>query len=66
MCDEGKVTVNEAEREEIYKKAQKIVLNDSPNIFMASPMEYFFLRTNIEGFEPSTFNAENFENIVIK
>ncbi len=66
LCDEGKVTVNEAEREEIYKKAQKIVLNDSPNIFMASPMEYFFQRANIEGFEPSTFNAENFENIVIK
>ena len=66
LCDEGKVTVVESEREEIYKEAQKIVLNDCPNIFMASPMEYFLVRTNIEGFEPSTFNAENFDNIVIK
>lgn len=66
LCDAGKVTVDEAERESIYKEAQKIVLNDSPNIFMASPMEYFFARTNIEGFQPSTFNAEDFNNIVIK
>ena len=66
LCNAGKVTVDEAKREEIYKEAQKIVLNDSPNIFMASPMEYFFTRTNIEGFEPSTFNAENFNNLVIK
>jgi peptide/nickel transport system substrate-binding protein len=66
LCNEGKVTVNESEREEIYKDAQERVLNDCPNIFMASPMEYFFVRANIEGFEPSTFNAEKFENIVIK
>lgn len=66
LCDEGKVTVVESEREEIYKEAQRVVLNDCPNIFMASPMEYFLVRANIEGFEPSTFNAENFDNIVIK
>lgn len=66
LCDEGKVTIDEAKREGIYKEAQKLVLNDSPNIFMASPMEYFCTGSNIEGFEPTTFNAENFDNIVIK
>lgn len=66
LCDLGKVTVDEKERERVYKEAQKLVLEDSPNLFMASPMEYFFVRNEITNFSPSTFNSENFLNIIIE
>lgn len=66
LCDLGKVTVDEAEREEIYKEAQKLIVSDVPNLFIASPMEYYFTKANVEGFQPRTFDAENFNNIVIK
>lgn len=66
LCSKGKVTVDEGEREEIYKEAQKLIVNDVPNLFIASPMEYYFVRTNVEGFVPTTFDAENFSSVTIK
>lgn len=66
LCDQGKVTVDEQERERIYKEAQKLVLEDCPNIFMASPMEYFFVRNEVKNFSPSTFNSEDFSKIIIE
>lgn len=66
LCNQGKVTVDEAEREAIYKEAQKLIVNDVPNLFIASPMEYFFTRKNVLGFVPTTFDIENFNNVVIK
>ncbi len=66
LCDLGKVTVDEKEREEIYKEAQKLILEDCPNLFMASPMEYFFVRKEVTNFNPTTFDSENFANIIIE
>ena len=66
LCNQGKVTVDEAERESIYKEAQKLIVNDVPNLFIASPMEYYFARKNVLGFVPTTFDIENFTNVVIK
>jgi len=66
LCNQGKVTVDEAEREAIYKEAQKLIVNDVPNLFIASPMEYYFARKNVLGFVPTTFDIENFNNVVIK
>ncbi|MDF2949541.1 MAG: extracellular solute-binding protein family 5 [Sedimentibacter sp.] len=66
LCNQGKVTVDETERETIYKEAQKLIVNDVPNLFIASPMEYYFVRNNVEGFVPTTFDAENFNSVTIK
>lgn len=66
LCDKGKVTVDEAEREEVYKEAQKLIVKDVPNLFIASPMEYYFARTNVEGFKPTTFHTEDFDEVTIK
>ena len=66
LCDKGKATVDETKREEVYKEAQRLVLNDCPNIFIASPMEYYFVRNEMKAFKPSTFNAENFNEITIE
>ncbi len=66
LCDKGKITVNEEERENVYKEAQKLVLNDCPNIWMASPMDYYFVRTEMKNYKPSTFNIENFNQVIIE
>jgi len=66
FCDLGKITTNEAEREKVYKEAQKLILQDCPNIFMVSPMEYYFVRNELQGFEPKTFNVEDFTKVYIQ
>lgn len=66
LCQEGVITIDETRREEIYKEAQNIILNDCPNIFMTSQMEYYFVRKGVKNFNPTTFNAEKFNNIVIE
>lgn len=66
LCDQGKVTVDEAKREEVYKEAQKLLVNDSPNIWIASPMDYYFVRNEMKNFSPSTFNLEDFNNVTIE
>ncbi|MGI5997509.1 MAG: ABC transporter substrate-binding protein [Lutispora sp.] len=66
LCDLGKKTVDEDEREKIYKEAQKLILNDCPNLFIASPMEYYFVRKEVKNFNPWTFNAEDFKEIIIE
>lgn len=65
LTEEAKITVDETKRLELYKKAQEILIDDSPNLFIISPMDYYFTRTELKGFNPDTFNTEDFENVVI-
>ena len=65
LCAQGVATTDEAEREAAYIEAQKIVIDESPNLFFASPMEYFFVGAGVEGFEPFAANANNFRSTYI-
>ena len=65
LCAQGVATTDEAEREAAYIEAQKIVIDESPNLFFASPMEYFFVGAGVEGFEPFAANANNFRTTYI-
>ena len=65
LCTQGVATTDEAEREAAYIEAQKIVIDESPNLFFASPMEYFFVGAGVEGFEPFAANANNFRTTYI-
>ena len=65
LCAQGVATTNEAEREGYYIEAQKIVIDESPNLFFASPMEYLFASSSVEGFEPFAANANNFRTTYI-
>ena len=65
LVELGKATVDEKEREKVYKEAQQLVLDDCPNLFLVSPMEYFFVRKEVSNFEPSTFYTD-YLNIVIE
>ena len=65
LCAQGVATTDEAEREAAYIEAQKIVIDESPNLFFASPMEYLFASSSVEGFEPFAANAGNFRTTYI-
>ena len=65
LCAQGVATTDEAEREAAYIEAQKIVIDESPNLFFASPMEYLFVGAGVEGFEPFAANANNFRTTYI-
>lgn len=46
-------TTSADERKKIYDDAQKLVVQDAPNLFLASPKNFYAVRDNVEGFVPS-------------
>ena len=52
--------------EACYLEAQQIVIDECPNLFFASPMEYFFVSAGLEGFAPYAANANDFNNVTLK
>lgn len=66
LTEQGQVEMDEAKRIEIYKQAQKILINDSPNIFIVVPMEHYVITNNVQGFNPTTYDPENLLNITLK
>lgn len=65
LTNAGKVAIDEAKRVEIYKEAQERLLELSPNLFFNSPMNYYFVRNEVKGYDPSVFNPEDFRSTVI-
>lgn len=61
----GKVTIDGDERAEIYMEAQERLIELSPNLFFNSPMNYYFARKEVKGFEPTISEPENFINVQI-
>jgi len=53
LCDLGAGTSDTARREAYYKEAINIILEDCPNIVVASPREYFLTSPRVKGFTPS-------------
>lgn len=66
LCAQGVATTDEAKREACYLEAQQIVIDECPNLFFASPMEYFFVSAGLEGFAPYAANANDFNNVTLK
>lgn len=65
LTNQGKVTIDEVKRAEIYMNAQERLIELSPNLFFNSPKNYYFARKEIQGFEPTISEPENFANIKI-
>lgn len=66
LIEQGQVETDQAKRVEIYKQAQKMLINDCPNIFIDVPKDYYVTTNNVEGFNPSTYDAENFNETTLK
>lgn len=61
LVEEGKRTVDPDKRKEIYDKAQKDLLELSPNLFLVSPESYVAVRKDVKGFTPHAHNAEDID-----
>ncbi|MFA1821974.1 ABC transporter substrate-binding protein [Virgibacillus oceani] len=58
---EGKTTIDENERNEIYTEAQNYLLEQSPNLFFVSPSNYVAVRNTVENYTPYPHNAEDID-----
>ena len=63
LVNQGKVTVDTDERVSLYIDAQEKLFELSPNLFFNAPMKYYFVRSNVEGFNPNVFNSEDLRYI---
>jgi peptide/nickel transport system substrate-binding protein len=53
LCDLGAGTTNDAQREAYYKEAINIILNEAPNVVIASPREYFLVSSKLKNYTPT-------------
>ncbi|WP_019122340.1 ABC transporter substrate-binding protein [Brevibacillus massiliensis] len=44
---------DQTERKKLYDEAQKLVVEDAPNLFLASPQNFYAVSDKVEGFTPS-------------
>jgi peptide/nickel transport system substrate-binding protein len=66
LCDLAAGTTDEAKREAYYKEAIGIILDECPNVVIASPKEYFLAGPKVGGFTPSAANAYRMEKAFLK
>ena len=63
LTDEALVTTDRAKREELYLKAQELIWDDAPWIFLNSAMQMVPVRKEVQGYRPSPlrifFDMEN-------
>lgn len=62
LCAQAVSTTDESVREACYMEAQQIIIQESPNLWFASPMEYLFASASLKGYEPFAANAGIFTN----
>lgn len=65
LCAKGVATTDDATRKAAYDEAQQIIIDESPNLWFCSPMEYFFVRSNVNGYEPFAADIHNLRNCTI-
>ncbi|GAA4725325.1 ABC transporter substrate-binding protein [Brevibacillus fulvus] len=46
-------TTDEAARKQLYEQAQQLVVDEAPNLFLASPKNFYAVSERVEGFTPS-------------
>ncbi|MFI3168488.1 MAG: ABC transporter substrate-binding protein [Faecalibacterium sp.] len=66
LCAQGLATIGDDDtRASYYIDAQKIIVDECPNLWFASPTEYFFMGANVQGFEPFAANANDLSTVYI-
>ena len=52
LLDEGRSETDALKRQAIYREAQTILVEESPFIWLASPLNYFAMADYVKGFTP--------------
>ncbi len=63
LCELGAGTNDVAAREGYYKEAIEIILDECPNVTVASPREFFMASPKVKGYVPSAANAYDLLNV---
>ena len=63
---EGLVEVDEAKRHEIYTRAQELIIEESPNLFLLMPKSYIVVNEKVGGYNPVPHNTEDFRETKIQ
>lgn len=65
LLEDGRLSVNEEERRDIYKKFQEIIAEDEPAIFIYSPFYYYVQSKKVKGFATKNINvpSNRFDNL---
>ncbi len=53
LLEEGRSTVDPAQRQEIYRQVEAKIAEAAPGLFLFTRTAYFALRDHVQGFEPS-------------
>jgi peptide/nickel transport system substrate-binding protein len=66
LVDQGRLETNFDRRYAIYREAQEIILRELPNLFLVSPKNFFFARSNVHGYIADTYYSENFVGVSLR
>ena len=68
LVEKARVTTDYMERSELYKNAQRLLVNKlAPNLFLNAPYNFYAVNKNIEGFNPTALTGESvLKNVSIK
>ncbi len=66
LCELAVATSDTAKREEYYKEATNLILDDCIVAIVASPQEYFLASPALKGFAPNASNANNFAGVTLE
>lgn len=65
LIEQGRSTMDEAERKEIYAKATEIVMGDAPWAPIVNPQEIYGVSTSVQGWQPSPIGRINVASVTL-
>lgn len=65
ICELGASTADVEMRRELYTEAIEIILDECPNVTIASPRDYFMASPKLEGFAPTALSSYLLEDAYI-
>lgn len=66
LLEEGRRETDTETREEIYREAQELLIDESPSIFMRQAESMNAYRDEVEGLVIDTYNKPDFRNVTIE
>ncbi|MDO5022581.1 MAG: ABC transporter substrate-binding protein [Eubacteriales bacterium] len=63
LIELGAGTTDVAQREEYYKEAINIILDECPNVTFASPYSYYFASSSLKGYAPTVDHPLELRNV---
>lgn len=65
LISEGRSTLDQAQREEIYAEAMQIIVDDAPWVPLLNPEEIYGASTSVQGWEPSPIGRFNLADVTL-